>query len=401
MRKSLLILGIMGVIGIIWIKNNQFNFEKTSQEVENLLAIYLEDRTSPNGYSLSKLKTFPKDGYVLNSEKTTCRNGGKITQDPSTKKINLSVTSSDSCQIYFEKEKLPLVQTILKKANPIEIANYEDGNKGEMYTFDHNLTITDDSGTTYTASQIQDWTQEEMRDYRYIGEKPNNWVQFNGEAWRILGVFTKEKSDGTKEQLVKIKRETSIGNLSWDGSGTNKGWAHSNLRTLLNSGDYYKRLNTYASSGLKETAKAQIETVKWYLGPGNKKGEVSYVSEKSTMVPSGMTTSTTTKIALIDLSDYLFTFSKNVGPECFNDFNTCSKDISNKTWLYRQLTSNQRRWTLSTSGSPSTAYAINEFGGMANAGINNKYMIEPALYLKSDLKVSDAQGSQSDPYIIS
>ena len=48
-------------------------------------------------YSQSNEKTFPKEGYILNVEKSSCRNGGSLTQDASTKAISLSVGNAESC----------------------------------------------------------------------------------------------------------------------------------------------------------------------------------------------------------------------------------------------------------------------------------------------------------------
>ena len=48
-----------------------------------------------------------------------------------------------------------------------------------MWTFSHEETE-------------QLWT---TTDYRYIGANPNNYVKFNDELWRIIGVFGVD--DGT------------------------------------------------------------------------------------------------------------------------------------------------------------------------------------------------------------
>ena len=58
-----------------------------------------------------------------------------------------------------------------------------------MYTFSH-------EATAQTLSQI---------DYRYIGSVPNNYITFNNETWRIIGVF---------DERIKIIRDESIGQIS-------------------------------------------------------------------------------------------------------------------------------------------------------------------------------------------
>ena len=79
------------------------------------------------------------------------------------------------------------------------------------------------------------------KNLRYIGSNPNNYVEFNGELWRIIGVMNNiEDADGNNASRVKIIRDESIGNLAWNSSGSNS-WSNSSLQKLLNSGDYYNR----------------------------------------------------------------------------------------------------------------------------------------------------------------
>ncbi|HCY43887.1 MAG TPA: hypothetical protein DHU33_00440, partial [Firmicutes bacterium] len=79
------------------------------------------------------------------------------------------------------------------------------------------LAATD---TTNFASDDPD------NNIRYIGANPNNYVYFNCsdysnqsdstcEKWRIIGVFKNmTKEDGSKEDLVKIIRDDSLGNIA-------------------------------------------------------------------------------------------------------------------------------------------------------------------------------------------
>ena len=78
-----------------------------------------------------------------------------------------------------------------------------------MYTFNHDETIQTSA----------------LKDYRYIGDSPNNYFYFNCsnendtstcEIWIIIGVFTVEKEDGSTEEMVKIIRNRGIGNYSWN-----------------------------------------------------------------------------------------------------------------------------------------------------------------------------------------
>ena len=112
-------------------------------------------------------------------------------------------------------------KTLVNKANPESLlyADATDVQKKEMWTFSHEAT-----------SQVGATT-----DYRYIGSNPNNYITFNDETWRIIGVF-----DGR----IKITRQDSLGSMYWDykqsgvGSSTGNGsndWSDSQLMYMLNS----------------------------------------------------------------------------------------------------------------------------------------------------------------------
>ena len=98
--------------------------------------------------------------------------------------------------------------TLLAKANAedLDYNSATDEQKKEMWTFSHPATEQ----------------TEALTDYRYIGADPNNYVTFNNETWRIIGVFTVDDGAGNKEQRLKLIRDESIGNYSWDNkpSGT-------------------------------------------------------------------------------------------------------------------------------------------------------------------------------------
>ena len=124
-------------------------------------------------------------------------------------------------------------------------------------------------------------------DYRYYGANPNNYVSFNGETWRIIGAFNNvDDGTGKKETRLKIIRNESIGDYSWDSSAStvNSGWgvndwSQADLMTELNtlyynstSGICYNGSNNasttcdFTSTGLDSTARSMIDNAVYYLG---------------------------------------------------------------------------------------------------------------------------------------
>ena len=133
------------------------------------------------------------------------------------------------------------------------------------------------------ASIVEDTTDD--RNLRYVGANPNNYVSFNGELWRIIGVFNNTLDKyGTKTSRVKIVRQQAIGSYSYDSSvssinqgyGTNN-WGTSKIVELLND-KFYNSKNTFCyvfngslatnpcdftDMGLKNDSKKYIENAVW------------------------------------------------------------------------------------------------------------------------------------------
>ena len=221
-------------------------------------------------------------------------------------------------------------------------------------------------------------TDDADNNIRYIGANPNNYVYFNCsdynnqsdstcEKWRIIGVFKNmTKSDGIKEDLVKIIRDDSLGYMSWDwkknGVGTSTSdsysgsndWTDSQLMMMLNPTDYlksgytiennivkdskgqaiYQDMGSYyngtfgckpaaiasgenftctsidfRSTGLKnDSTRNAIESVVWNLGGSSTYKDVTasmlYSRERGTTVYSGRPTTWTGKVGLMYPSDY-------------------------------------------------------------------------------------------------
>ena len=82
---------------------------------------------------------------------------------------------------------------------------------------------------------------ETYGDYRYEGKNPNNWIIFNNEYWRIIGVFGENTHNLEGQELVKVIREDKLGTYTFDKDNSNN-WATSSLNTLLND-NYYNGLD--------------------------------------------------------------------------------------------------------------------------------------------------------------
>ena len=100
----------------------------------------------------------------------------------------------------------PAAEVLVEKANPedLDYNKATTAQKNQMWTFSHKAT-----------EQLAATT-----DYRYIGANPNNYVKFNDELWRIIGVFDTDDGTGKVEKRMKIIRNESIGDYAWDNKNT-------------------------------------------------------------------------------------------------------------------------------------------------------------------------------------
>ena len=101
--------------------------------------------------------------------------------------------------IRYQQQPTEQQKYLVAKANAedLDYNSATDAQKKEMWTFTHEAT---EQTTALT-------------DYRYIGADPNNYVKFNDELWRIIGVFDTDDGTGKVEKRLKIIRNESIGSL--------------------------------------------------------------------------------------------------------------------------------------------------------------------------------------------
>ena len=272
---------------------------------------------------------------------------------------------------------------------------------------------------------------------RYMGADPNNYVLFNNELWRIIGVFDVASTyGGPTEKRLKIIRNEPIGSYSWDnkpagiGSSTsNTGsndWTDSILMEVLNNGAYWNRtkgmcpsgLNgkevscDFSTIGLTDEAKSLIGDAIWNLG-GTKSFFNSsdglarhwYEYERGTVVYSDRPTYWIGKIGLMYPSDYGYATSggeKVDRTEClakelinWNDSNY--QECLKNSYLYLSSTT----WTITLDAITSN-YSIY----ISNNGSVNRFSaysidkVIPNLYLNSTVQITGGEGTSENPFTL-
>ena len=257
--------------------------------------------------------------------------------------------------------------------------------------------------------------------YRYEGLEPNNYINFNNELWRIIGVFDSSSHGINNTYLTKIIRNDSIGALVYDKNETNS-WENTSLYSLLNtnyynatdgtnSGNCYQYKSDilgncdYTRIGLQTDYRKMVQTnVTWYLGGDdsamvlNSSPEKIYANERDqTMIYSGNSASAIGNVGLMYASDYGYSvLASSCGRNAVLGTYNTSK-CGGSTWLNKDLS----LWALTpTSAASGSSSLIGPNGYMIVNKTTMGNNVRPVLYLKSNVKILSGDGSIENPYSI-
>ena len=403
----------------------------------------LETSYGSGEYQMATDSTWPS-GYEYNATLSKCENGGILTWNEETKSVNLKTNVSDKCYLYFDAPLPPDVTIATNNSNdyapatPATLscsgatASYNQKyQRVEISAIDNkytscNLTYQTPSSKTYLNTYITGLSGQTQGDgqvvnengYRYEGKNPNNYIWFNNELWRIIGVFDSASHGQSGKNLVKIIRADSIGALAWHKSNTND-WTAASLMNLLNgaylnaedgtdSGYCYGYSTSvpsncdYTKIGINSTYRNMIANAKWYLGGYSSNGATAaafYGYERGTTVYSGRPTEWEGKIGLMYPSDYGYSVLSSSCARTTNLGSYNTPTCAGESWLYGE----GYEWTLNSySSSSNLVFLLYNFGNLYN--VNDRadfgYSARPVLYLDSLVYVVDGNGTMSNPYII-
>ena len=264
---------------------------------------------------------------------------------------------------------------------------------------------------THTIDNTLQVDSKFATEYRYRGGDSvvNNYVTFNNEVWRIIGIIPTEDTNGNVENRIKIIKDNSIGNKKWNETqdittNSYNNWVTGTLNTYLNN-SYYNTLSSDAQN--------MIGTAKYYLG-GYDMSDEAFTSDimwqyerKNEANRTGyyygtnpiMQNNTNKKISIMYVSDYGYGASK----ECTNnlyDYDSSANCITTNNWLDKS----EDTWLLpQNSGNSDYAFSVYS-GGFVDNGDNasyDEYAVRPVLSLSSNVKISGGSGKSSDPYQLS
>src|SRR5574344_1599651 len=334
------------------------------------------------------------------------------------------------------------------KITVVSDAYKNPSNEAEKFAWIHNGEVTTNGGMK-SISQAATTQLRATTEYRYYGANPNNYVTFNGELWRIIGVFETENESGTLEYRVKLIRNESKGSYSYDtsadavngGYGINE-WSQADLMKLLNPGyESNQDLNNsgttitvnnslywtkgsgtcysgesnatkacnFTSTGLGTEAKSMIDKAKFYTAGWNTNGITSnqiYTYERGNTVYTGTsdgvtrTTSWIGYIGLMYISDYGYATDESLCGSSTTLYNYYTNAACHTNdWLWKS--SSSQWWSVVPNSSISYYVWYVYSNGYANYG--SAYYgsaVGPVLYLKSNVQITGGEGSSANPYTL-
>ena len=284
-KIGLFALIILGTITLCLTYKSNDKIIKTKKRKQNNLAIMIKEEGATD-YTKSNSKDIPKGDYVLNRDKSYCKNNGKIGDyDSSLGKVSFSFIGSDSCYLYFDyKEDKSLYGTIKKRAKT-------DTTYLALYT--------GEGADTYAKSV-----------YYYKGNVQNNNVLFGGFCWKIVRTTetggVKIVYNGVQKDEVPISpvEQSSYTNISNDATypytfdSTSKTWVSTNKTdsatgtitfTVATVGDYYLSYDVSSEEGYD---KAKFYKNGTAIGDSNGYSGTTFGS----IVLTGLTTSDVIKV---------------------------------------------------------------------------------------------------------
>ena len=409
--KILVLVLLIGTITLSLIYKNKNEVTKIKRKKQSNLAIMIKEDGAED-YIKSSSKDIPKGNYVLNRDKSYCKNNGLIGYyDNTLGKVSFSFIGTDSCYLYFD---------------------YESGKSFETVFVANNNDIFDENGL------------------RYEGAAPNNYICLDNKTsgtcsdssllFRIIGLFDEDTStDGTNssgsKKLLKVIDTNNYGGTSgkyWNSAGTNN-WSTASLKTEIN-GTYLTTL--LGTSNVNSKLSSVIVNAKWHLGGGNDTSSSNYYYQKITTenlhkaerspyatsgtlqnLYSGNPSSVYAKVGLMYPSDYGYatvggtiTNKSSCRSQALMNWDDSSfSDCKNNDWLFTsQATiwgSNKSEWLLSPYSSSSIrAVALYSSGyvGLSSNGVGHAlFAVRPTFYLVSSvLKIVGGTGTSTDPYHI-
>jgi len=209
---------------------------------------------------------------------------------------------------------------------------------------------------------------------RYTGSNPNNYVNFNGKLFRIIGIFNGQ---------MKIIQNDNYGNKAWDSNKKNV-WSSATLNSTLNN-TYWNTISSTYQAMVDQNYSWKIGGRPWYSSGYTVMDFYNAENEKKW----------TGKIALMSVADYGYASTSCAISTDMSTLATCGED----NWM---AFNSINQWTVNLAPHVSThVWLIYPTGLASQWATDLAHEVHPVLYLKSTVKITSGTGTSTDPYQLS
>ena len=286
-----------------------------------------------------------------------------------------------SGKLIIQKDEYVLTATDVcpgKSLTDCVIAQYTGIKNSNIYYHDSNLTNgAEDNSYRYAGASA------DVNNYICLGSNEETCPADN--LYRIIGVFGDNNHGIKDQQLVKVIKNTSIGDIEWDTAGAND-WASASLNTTLNK--------TFLTEKLSDIEN-KIEKVSWKVSGYNSDSNALLSTTAKTFYTAEVTSATktaTAKIGLMYPSDYGYATTQDYWTTYLYDYNTAAK---NTDWILL----GSLEWLLSPDSRVSFSAWLVFSNGRVNAGVvDTSYAVRPSFYLSSSVNYVSGDGTQNSPF---
>ena len=254
-----------------------------------------------------------------------------------------------------------------KIKDEIAISSFASHIINEVYTTDG------ENGLYYHDADLTNGAND--NSYRYSGSNPNNYVKFNNELWRIIGVINGK---------VKIIRNEAITTRTYTDNNKND-YVTSNLYTDYLTDEYLNTLGDF-----KDT----IDNNYWYV-PSDKDIKLDLTANGVYSLELGENSNAYgavySKVGLLYISDYAYAAAQGDWVKKVNEYNTANnwlKNVPNMWTMVRDFNNIKNFFYIDTNGN------------VASGEITNTYSVRPVVVLSNSNRYISGSGSKTDPYII-
>ena len=372
------------------------------------IAKYEYSKDGGNSWTSSSYNTYTFNGLTKNTSyniRVTSNNGKQTTQSTTvyTKNIttptfretetssgkNVTITYPSGCgnnlTCTYQKDN-GSIQYVYSTTAVVEfiesgsvVAKVSDGTNSvsSSYTVEISKTVTMGGQEVDVVSSGDGLYKDVYEDgkYTYKGANPNNYITFNNETWRIISMDS--------DQTIKIVRNQTLGNRSWNNSSGNI-WNNSALYTYLST-TYFNSITTNYN---------RVATRVLYY-PG---AVINNNSDLQTQINNEKATYVYTAIGMPTLSEFIRANnnSNQCGTYSLNNSNYSACKSTN--WMVKSFSNSTGIWTITPSISGIINY-VQANNRILTDSATVAYDILPVIVLIPDTQLSGA-GTQSNPYRI-